>query len=64
LGLENLISNNIFYYGVYAITLGMIGTIGCAIVHVIDLKTSKWSVYQMEHEGKKAYERRLGRYVY
>ena len=42
----------------------MIGTIGCAIVHIIDLKTSKWSVYPMENEGKKHYETRLRKYVY
>ncbi len=64
MGLENLISNDVFYYGVYTITLGMVGVIGCAIVHIVDLKTSKWSVYQREDEGRKAYERRLGKFVY
>jgi len=59
MGLENLISNDLFYYGVYMITLGMVGSIGCAIVHIIDLKSSKYSVYQHEYEGKKHYEKRL-----
>ena len=59
MGLEGLISNDLFYYGVYGITLGMVSVIGCAIVHIIDLKSSRYSSYQLEGEGRKHYEKRL-----
>jgi len=60
MGLENLISNDVFYYGVYLISLGLIGTTGAMLVHIVDLKTSKWSSYPYENEGRKHYEKRLG----
>ena len=64
MGLENLISNDLFYYSIYILSLSLIGTTGAMVVHIVDLKTSKWSVYQREDEGRKAYEGRLGKYVY
>lgn len=64
MGLESLIANDVFYYGVYILSFTLIGLTGCMFVHIIDKKTEDWCVYQLEGEGKKHYEKRLREFVY
>ena len=60
MGIENLIADNTFYYSVYLISLGFVGGIGAMIVHTLDVKTRKYSSYQLEDESENHYHIRLG----